>query len=76
MSTQLSNFVGYRGLVKLNDKTVLATSGDIQMNNNLMKSTGVWGAGYKNGAETVAWSNNRRGVHRWRGIGGNQEVRL
>ena len=51
-----TNFVGYRGLVLLNNTLLLASSGDVTFATNPIKSTANWGAGSWNAADTVAWS--------------------
>ena len=58
MSTVFSGDVGYRGLVKLNNTILLATGGQININHDPIFSSGVWGAGYQNAAEQVAYANN------------------
>lgn len=62
MTTRFSGDVGYRGIVKLNDVILLATSGNFTINHEPIFSTGVWGAGYANAAENVAYANNYLGV--------------
>ena len=53
-----TNFVGYRGLVLLNNTLLLASSGDVTFAANPIKSTANWGAGSWNASDTVAWSAN------------------
>lgn len=50
--------VGYRGIVKLNDVILLATGGNVNLAHNPIFSTGIWGAGYQNASEQVAYANN------------------
>lgn len=58
MATFFSGNAGYRGLVSLNDAILLATAGQINMAHNPINSSGVWGAGYQNAAEIVAYADN------------------
>ena len=58
MSTKFSGDVGYRGIVKLDGTQLLATSGQVSINHDPIFSQGVWGAGYQNAAEQVAYANN------------------
>lgn len=58
MPTTFSGDVGYRGIVKLNEVTLLATGGNINIAHNPIFSTGVWGAGYQNASEQVAYAEN------------------
>ena len=53
---QHTNFVGYRGLVLLDNVLLLASSGDVTFAAAPIKSSANWGAGSWNAAETVAWS--------------------
>lgn len=71
-STTFTGDVGYRGVVKLakngNGATVstsdenmvilLATSGSINLAHDPIFSSGVWGAGYMNASEQVAYADN------------------
>lgn len=66
--TLFSGDVGYRGIVTLGGVKggtgatapviLLATSGQININHEPIFSQGVWGAGYMNAAEQVAYANN------------------
>ena len=66
--TLFSGDAGYRGIVTLGgikDGTgasspviLLATSGQVNINHEPIFSQGVWGAGYMNAAEQVAYANN------------------
>lgn len=56
--TSFSGDVGYRGVVMLDDVQLLATSGQVSINHDPIFSQGVWGAGYQNAAEQVAYANN------------------
>lgn len=58
MSTTFSGDVGYRGIVKLNTVILLATGGNINLSHNPIFSTGVWGAGYQNASDQVAYADN------------------
>ena len=58
MATIFSGDTGYRGIVRLNDVQLLATSGQVTINHDPIFSQGVWGAGYQNAAEQVAYANN------------------
>ena len=53
---QRTDFVGYRGLAKLNGVLLLASSAQATMNATPIKSNANWGAGSWNAAETAAWS--------------------
>lgn len=57
-ATTFSGDVGYRGIVQLNNITILATSGSFTLGHNPIFSSGVWGAGYENAAENVAYADN------------------
>ena len=58
MSTIFSGDTGYRGVVTLNAVQLLATSGQVNINHDPIFSQGVWGAGYQNAAQQVAYANN------------------
>lgn len=58
MPTTFSGDVGYRGVVKLNNTILLATGGNINLTHNPIFSSGVWGAGYANASEQVAYADN------------------
>ena len=58
MATRFTHSVGYRGQVKLDGTILLATSGQFTQNHQPIVSQGVWGAGYYNAAQTVAYSND------------------
>lgn len=58
MATTFSGDVGYRGIVKLNDVILLATGGNINLAHNPIFSSGVWGAGYQNASDQVAYADN------------------
>lgn len=58
MPTYFSGDVGYRGIVKLNNVILLATGGNINLAHNPIFSTGVWGAGYQNASDQVAYADN------------------
>lgn len=62
MAFQFSHAVGYRGYAKITSASktvyVLATGGNISLNQDAIFSSGVWGAGYKNAAEQIAWAYN------------------
>lgn len=58
MATTFSGDVGYRGIVKLNDVILLATGGQVSITHDPIFSSGVWGAGYQNAAEQVAYADN------------------
>lgn len=58
MATTFSGDVGYRGVVKLDNVILLATSGSINLAHNPIFSAGVWGAGYQNASEQVAYADN------------------
>lgn len=58
MGTLFSGDVGYRGIVKLNGVILLATGGQISISHDPIFSSGVWGAGYQNAAEQVAYADN------------------
>ena len=72
--TLFSGDAGYRGIVTLGGKKggtgseapviLLATSGQVNINHEPIFSQGVWGAGYMNAAEQVAYANN---YLRWEG---------
>ena len=51
-----TDFVGYRGLAKLDGVLLLASSAQATLNAAPIKSTANWGAGSWNAADTVAWS--------------------
>lgn len=63
MSTIFSGDVGYRGIVKLDNVILLATSGSFTIAHDPIFSTGVWGAGYQNAAENIAYANNYLNVN-------------
>lgn len=44
---QFSHAVGYRGLCKLRDNYLLCTGGSINLTQDPIMGSGVWGAGYK-----------------------------
>lgn len=50
--------VGYRGIVKLDDVILLATGGNVNLAHNPIFSQGIWGAGYQNASDQVAYANN------------------
>lgn len=66
--TLFSGDTGYRGIVTLGGikggtganapVILLATSGQVNINHEPIFSQGVWGAGYMNAAEQVAYANN------------------
>lgn len=56
--TQFSNFVGYRGVVKLNNVILLATGGSVEFAVSPIEAQGTWGAGYWNAASRVAYSSD------------------
>ena len=58
MATTFSGDAGYRGVVKLNNVILLATGGNINLAHNPIFSSGVWGAGYANASEQVAYADN------------------
>lgn len=58
MATLFVGDVGYRGIVKLNNVILLATGGQITISHDPIFSSGVWGAGYQNAAENVAYADN------------------
>lgn len=58
MATTFTPDVGYRGVVMLNDVIMLATSGQFSQAHQFIPSSGVWGAGYWNAAEVVAYAND------------------
>lgn len=52
-----SHAVGYRGVCKLGDVTVLCTGGNINLTQDPIMGSGVWGAGYVNAAPIAyAWN--------------------
>lgn len=58
MAVQFTYDVGYMGVVKVDSKTILATSGSIQIDQTPLFSSGVWGAGWYNAAQQVAYAPN------------------
>jgi hypothetical protein len=58
MGWSFSNAVGYRGFAKIGEIPLLATGGQISLNQDPLLSSGVWGAGYKNAAANIAWAYN------------------
>lgn len=52
-----SHAVGYRGLARIDGETVLCTGGNINLTQDPIMGSGVWGAGYKNIAP-IAWAWN------------------
>lgn len=58
MGTKFTPNVGYRGIAKLDNVILLATGGSFNQSHTNIPSSGVWGAGYQNAAEIVAYSNN------------------
>ena len=58
MATKFSGDVGYRGIVKLGGVTLLATGGQVNINHEPIFSSGVWGAGYMNASDNVAYADN------------------
>lgn len=64
MAFQFSHAVGYRGYAKIYTATktsgvyVLATGGNLSLDQSAIFSSGVWGAGYQNAAEQIAWAYN------------------
>lgn len=54
---QFSHAVGYRGLCKLRGTTLLCTGGNINLTQDPIMGSGVWGAGYANAAPIAyAWN--------------------
>lgn len=58
MAWSFSNAVGYRGYATLDGTTLLATGGQISLNQDPLLSSGVWGAGHQNAAANIAWAYN------------------
>lgn len=58
MAWSFSNAVGYRGYAKIDSVPLLATGGQISLNQDPLLSSGVWGAGHKNAAANIAWAYN------------------
>lgn len=57
MALQFSHAVGYRGVCKLDDTLVLCTGGNINLTQDPIMASGVWGAGYENAAPIAyAWN--------------------
>lgn len=54
---KFSHAVGYRGLAKIDGEVVLCTGGNINLTQDPIMGSGVWGAGYKNIAP-IAWAWN------------------
>lgn len=58
MAWTFSNAVGYRGYAAIDGVPLLATGGQISLNQDPLLSSGVWGAGHKNAAANIAWAYN------------------
>lgn len=58
MAWSFSNAVGYRGYASIAGVPLLATGGQISLNQDPLLSSGVWGAGHKNAAANIAWAYN------------------
>lgn len=57
MALTFSHAVGYRGVCKLNNTLLLCTGGNINLTQEPIMSSGVWGAGYANIAPiSFAWN--------------------
>ena len=56
MAVTFTYDVGYMGVVKVAQKTILATSGSVQVEQTPIFSSGVWGAGWYNAAQQVAYA--------------------
>jgi len=57
MALTFSHAVGYRGICKLGDTLVLCTGGNINLTQDPIMASGVWGAGYQNAAPIAyAWN--------------------
>ena len=54
----LNHNVGFYGVAELDGTSILATGGSINLNTEPMFSTGVWGAGWYNAANQVAYAFN------------------
>ena len=50
--------IGYYGVVKLNDNPVLATGGNVSVQYTPLYTSGVWGAGWYNTSEKIAYAPN------------------
>lgn len=58
MTIAFSHEVGFYGVVFIDGVQLLATSGSVNLNTEPMYSSGVWGAGWYNAAEQVAYAVN------------------
>lgn len=58
MAWTFSNAVGYRGYASIGGTGLLATGGQISLNQDPLLSSGVWGAGHQNAAANIAWAYN------------------
>ena len=54
----LNHNVGFYGVAELDGTSILATGGSMALNTEPMFSTGVWGAGWYNAANQVAYAFN------------------
>ena len=50
--------IGYYGVVKLNSKPILATGGNVSVQYTPLYTSGVWGAGWYNASEKIAYAPN------------------
>ena len=50
--------IGYYGVVKLNSKPILATGGNVSVQYTPLYTSGVWGAGWYNTSEKIAYAPN------------------
>lgn len=57
MALTFSHAVGYRGICSINSTKVLCTGGNINLTQEPIVGSGVWGAGYENAAQIAyAWN--------------------
>jgi hypothetical protein len=57
MAMKFSHAVGYRGYATINEVPLLCTGGNINLTQDPIMGTGVWGAGYQNVAQIAyAWN--------------------
>jgi len=57
MALQFSHAVGYRGYCSLNSTNILCTGGNINLTQEPIMGSGVWGAGYANATQIAyAWN--------------------
>ena len=54
----LTDQIGYHGIVKIGTKIVLATGGNLSLATTPLYTTGIWGAGYKNAVQKIAYAPN------------------